>query len=220
MFLYLGQALRRGQKVTPVYPDFLIMGLEEGMAKKILEQFESYPVIAAIKDEAGLRKCLESEIQIVFVLYGDICNIGEIVDRLKKGGKTVIIHLDLISGLGNKEIVVEYIQKTTRADGIISTKPALIKHAKELNFFSIMRFFMLDSKTYSNIKKQIENVKPDMIEIIPGVMPKVIARLCELIEDKVPVIAGGMITDKEDAMSALKAGAIAISTTKENVWFM
>lgn len=176
------------------------------MAKKILEQFEQYPVIAAIKDEAGLRKCLESEIQIVFVLYGDICNIGEIVDRLKKGG--------------NKEIVVEYIQKTTRADGIISTKPALIKHAKELNFFSIMRFFMLDSKTYSNIKKQIENVKPDMIEIIPGVMPKVIARLCELIEDKVPVIAGGMITDKEDAMSALKAGAIAISTTKENVWFM
>ena len=46
--------------------------------KTILEQFEDYPVIAAVKDEDGLKKCLESgaEIQIVFVLYGDLCTIG------------------------------------------------------------------------------------------------------------------------------------------------
>lgn len=188
----------------------------------ILEQFEDYPVIAAVKDEAGLKKCLESgaEIQIVFVLYGDLCNIGAIVDRLKEGGKTVIIHLDLISGLGNREIVVDYIKNTTKADGIISTKSTLIKRAKELDFFAVMRFFMLDSMVYENVRKQIENVKPDMIEIIPGAMPKVISRLCEFIEGKVPVIAGGMIMDKEDTMKALDAGATAISTTRQNVWFM
>ena len=188
----------------------------------ILEQFEDYPVIAAVKDEDGLKKCLESgaEIQIVFVLYGDLCNIGDIVDSLKEGGKTVIIHLDLISGLGNREIVVDYIKNTTKADGIISTKSTLIKRAKELDFFAVMRFFMLDSMVYENVRKQIENVKPDMIEIIPGAMPKVISRLCEFIEGKVPVIAGGMIMDKEDTMKALDAGATAISTTRQNVWFM
>ena len=188
----------------------------------ILEQFEDYPVLAAVKDEDGLKKCLESgaEIQIVFVLYGDLCNIGDIVDRLKEGGKTVIIHLDLISGLGNREIVVDYIKNTTKADGIISTKSTLIKRAKELDFFAVMRFFMLDSMVYENVRKQIENVKPDMIEIIPGAMPKVISRLCEFIEGKVPVIAGGMIMDKEDTMKALDAGATAISTTRQNVWFM
>ena len=188
----------------------------------ILEQFEDYPVIAAVKDEDGLKKCLESgaEIQIVFVLYGDLCNIGDIVDRLKEGGKTVIVSLDLISGLGNREIVVDYIKNTTKADGIISTKSTLIKRAKELDFFAVMRFFMLDSMVYENVRKQIENVKPDMIEIIPGAMPKVISRLCEFIEGKVPVIAGGMIMDKEDTMKALDAGATAISTTRQNVWFM
>lgn len=190
--------------------------------ERILEQFEDYPVIAAVKDEAGLKKCLESgaEIQIVFVLYGDLCNIGAIVERLKEGGKTVIIHLALISGLGNREIVVDYIKNTTKADGIISTKSTLIKRAKELDFFAVMRFFMLDSMVYENVRKQIENVKPDMIEIIPGAMPKVISRLCEFIEGKVPVIAGGMIMDKEDTMKALAAGATAISTTRQNVWFM
>ena len=54
--------------------------------QEILEQFEDCPVVAAIKDEQGLRKCLGSDIGIVFVLYGDICSIGDIVRRLKERG--------------------------------------------------------------------------------------------------------------------------------------
>ena len=94
------------------------------MNKLLMEQFEDCPVIAAVKDEEGLRACLDSEIRIVFVLYGDICSISGIVGRLKDAGKTVIVHLDLISGLSGKEIAVSFIHSTTAADGIISTKPA------------------------------------------------------------------------------------------------
>ena len=36
----------------------------------------------------------------------------------------------------------------------------------------------------------------------------------------VPVIAGGLISDKEDIIAALDAGATAISTTKEELWFL
>ena len=36
----------------------------------------------------------------------------------------------------------------------------------------------------------------------------------------VPVIAGGLIADKEDVIQALDAGAVAISTTNESVWNM
>lgn len=184
----------------------------------IMEQFEDCPVIAGIKDDKGLEMCLKSDIQIVFVLYGDICTIGGIVEKLKAGGKTVFIHLDLIGGLNNREVAVTYIWQSTKADGIISTKPALIKQARELGMFAIMRFFMLDSMAYDNVRKQIENNRPDMIEIIPGTMPKVITRLCNFIEGKVPVIAGGLIADKEDTMAALDAGAVAISTTNQSVW--
>ena len=38
------------------------------------------PIIAAIKDEKGLEKCLNSkDTSVVFVLYGDVCNIAVIV---------------------------------------------------------------------------------------------------------------------------------------------
>ena len=101
------------------------------MNKLLMEQFEDCPVVAAVKDEEGLTACIDSEIRIVFVLYGDICSIAGIVRRLKNAGKTVIVHLDLISGLSGKEIAVTFIHNTTAADGIISTKPALIRQARE-----------------------------------------------------------------------------------------
>ena len=188
------------------------------MNHKMLEVFEDCPVIAAVKDEEGLKKCLESEIPIVFVLYGDICSISRIVSRLKKAGKIVIVHLDLLTGLSSKEIAVTYLKSVTHADGLISTKPGIIKKAKEEGMFAIMRFFVIDSIAYESIRKQTESVRPDMIEILPGLMPKVIRHICR--DSIVPVIAGGLITDREDIMGALGAGAISISTTNQKVWFM
>ena len=54
------------------------------MRSDFLEALEDSPVIASIKDEDGLEKCLQSDISIVFILYGDICNIGDIVDFIKE----------------------------------------------------------------------------------------------------------------------------------------
>ena len=56
-----------------------------------------------------------------------------------------------------------------------------------------------------------------MIEVLPGVMPKITRRICQ--NSRVPVIAGGLISDKEDII-ALSAGAVSISTTNQAVWFM
>ncbi|MBO7353952.1 MAG: glycerol-3-phosphate responsive antiterminator [Lachnospiraceae bacterium] len=177
---------------------------------------EECPVIAAIKDEAGLENCLDTDIGIVFVLFGDICSISDIVNTLKEHGKTAMVHIDLITGLGSKEIAVDYIKRMTSADGIISTKPMLIKRAKELGLFTIQRFFVLDSLALENISKQTDVHNTDLIEILPGVMPKIISRITGMIN--IPVIAGGLISDKEDVISALDAGAVAVSTTKREVW--
>lgn len=177
---------------------------------------EDCPVIAAIKDEEGLKRSLETDIGVVFVLYGDICNIADIIHQLKMGGKTVMVHIDLITGLSSKEIAVDYIRERTNADGIISTKPMLLKRAKELGLYTIQRFFVLDSLALENISKQAEARYTDLIEILPGVMPKIIKRICSMIS--IPVIAGGLISDKDDVLSALDAGAVAVSTTRQEIW--
>lgn len=189
------------------------------MDQKYFDLIEANPVIAAIKDDAGLDACCVCrEIKVVFILYGDLCTIGWIVERVKEAGKTAIVHVDLIGGLSGKEIAVDFIKQTTQADGIISTKPTLIKRAKELNLFTVLRIFMLDSLAFENIQKQICVSRPDVIEILPGLMPKIITRVNKMI--RIPVIAGGLISEKEDVVAALSAGAISVSTTNPHVWEM
>ena len=179
---------------------------------------EDCPVIAAVKDETGLKECLYSESQIIFLLFGDICSVGRYVEIAKSAGKMVFVHMDLINGLGNKEVAVDFIREHTGVDGIISTKPQLVKRAKELGLFGILRIFVIDSMSFGNIEKQCASLVPDAVEILPGLMPKIIKKLCSTVN--VPIIAGGLISDKEDVMNALNAGAVAISVTNQRVWFM
>ena len=61
-----------------------------------------------------------------------------------------------------------------------------------------------------------KNSHADMVEIMPGVVGKVIAALKECIS--VPVIAGGLIETREEVDAALASGAAAVSTGKAELW--
>ncbi len=187
--------------------------------QQFYDAVESDPVIAAVKNMGDLKYCcVLEEIQVVFILFGDICTIADIVKKVKDAGKIAMIHMDLIVGLSSKEVTVDFIKGNTMADGIITTKPALVKRAKELNLFTVLRYFLLDSMALENIRQQPCNVKPDFIEVLPGVMPKLIKEVCHI--TRIPIIAGGLISDKESVVSALSAGAIAVSTSNRTVWLM
>lgn len=176
------------------------------------------PIIAAVKDLGGLERCLEEEnIHVVFVLCGDVCSIGEITERIKAAGKISLVHVDLITGLSSKEIAVDFIQRNTAADGIITTRQSFIRRAQDLHMYSILRVFVIDSIALSSLEK-LDSLRPDFIEIMPGVMPKTIRKVCT--NTSIPILAGGLIADKEDVMSALESGATAVSTTNQQVWKM
>ena len=190
------------------------------MNQELYDAVEANPVIAAVKSDAGLQAAVEmEEIQVIFVLYGDVCTIPEILERIKAAGKKAMVHIDLIAGLSAKEISVEFIARQTRADGIITTKPALVRRAKELGIFAVLRFFVIDSlalKNIENLEMQCGTSRPDFIEVLPGVMPKVLGRIAKV--SRIPMIAGGLITEKEDVIAALSVGAIAVSSTNQDVW--
>lgn len=187
------------------------------MNKQLLEKIKDNPVIAAIKSDADLGMiCTIKEIEIVFVLYGDILTIKRIVKSLQENNKTVFVHIDLINGLSSQEVSVDYIKNVVKADGIISTKASIISRGIDVGLYTILRFFVLDSIAYSNIKKNLSLVTPDFIEIMPGVMPKIIKKISKTTE--IPVLTGGLVADKDDVISALSSGAVAISSTNHNVW--
>ena len=52
----------------------------------------------------------------------------------------------------------------------------------------------------------------DIVEVLPACSTKTISEIIKLTD--LPVIASGMIRDKEDVEQALSAGATAVSGTK------
>lgn len=186
-------------------------------SRHLLELLADNPVIAAVKDDQGLESALAGSVDVIFLLYGNILNLSELVDRVRAAGKAAFVHLDLADGLTNREIAADFVARRTAAAGIISTRSPLVKRGRELGLVAVQRFFLLDSMALDNIQRQ-KAQDCDLIEVLPGLMPKIIRRVAQLTGK--PVIAGGLISDKEDVTSALSAGAVAVSTTNPAVWRM
>ena len=161
--------------------DLIVKESEDYMSSKhftsFYESMERCPIIAAINNDSLLEACKTAPCEIVYILYGNICTIADIVDEVVAAGKR-----------GN-----------------------------ELELITIQRFFMLDRLTYNNIKKHVRETSPDIVEMMPAGLTKMITYALEEINGK-PLVVSGLVLDKSDVMGALSAGAIAISTTNEEIW--
>lgn len=187
------------------------------MDMRLYRALQANPIIAAVRDEEGLVQCLQEDVQTVFVLYGDICSIGGIVSRIKAAGKIAIVHADLITGLSGREVAVDFLHETTQVDGIISTRVNMLQRAKELGMMTIFRVFVIDSMALDSLLS-MKNLRPDAIDILPGLMPSIIRKVRT--STGIPVLTGGLITEKQEVLQALDAGAMAISSTDPRVWQM
>jgi glycerol uptake operon antiterminator len=174
------------------------------------------PVIAAVKEDAYFDAALASPCKVIFLLTGNICTIEGIVKRARDAGKCIYIHIDLIEGFGKDKYALSYIKQRIIPDGIITTKAPLIKIAKDLNMTVIQRVFMIDNLSFKTGIQSIRQVKPDAVEVMPGIMPSVTEKMCRAVS--VPVITGGLVNDKKDIRDSLKAGAIGISTSSLKMW--
>ena len=188
-----------------------------GVDMNIKELLEENPVIAAVKNEEQLEGAINSSAQIIFVLFGDVMSIKKISEIIASNNKIGIIHIDLVEGLTNKEVVIKYVKEETKFDGIISTKPQVVKLAKKYDLVAVQRVFIFDTLSLNTVKNHMIS-ECDAIEVLPGIIPKVLGIISKY--SNKPVVAGGLIETKEEVMQALSSGATCISTTKKEIWEM
>lgn len=184
--------------------------------KDITDSLETNPIIGALPHMVLPDESERSKIEVFFLLSGNIMEIQNRVALLKDLGKKVFIHADLIDGLAKDTTAIDYIHKHIKPDGILSTRSQQLRYGKEIGLLTVQRIFMIDSLSFESGIKMIENYKPDFVEVMPGIIPSAISELKEKISP--PIIAGGMIKKKSDVIQALKAGAIAVSTSKRELW--
>ena len=172
-------------------------------------------IIAAIRNAEELKSALESRVEIVFMLSTNIEELKGQVELVHKRGKKLFVHIDLASGIGKDEYGIKY-AKSLGIDGIISTRVNMIKLAKKHRIYTVQRFFIVDSHSVKTTIEAVNESKPDMIEIMPGTLSKIIKKLKTELD--MPIVAGGLIETKEEIAEAIASGAEAVSTGKKELW--
>ena len=183
--------------------------------KELYDCLGDCPVIAAVH-ETSFDRAVHSPASVIFLLGGNLLTVEEQIKTAQANGKRVFIHIDLADGIGKDKIGIEFLARCG-ADGIISTRANLIRTAKDCGLLTVQRFFALDSQGVNSISEMLESTKPHLIEIMPGIASKVIKRFTG---STIPVIAGGLIETKAEVTEALGNGAEAVSTGKEELWYM
>ena len=172
-------------------------------------------VIAAVHCDSDFEIALESTVDTVFDLSPNVMTLKDKVHKAHAKGKKLFIHMDLAEGIGKDKFGILH-AKEMGIDGVISTRTSLIKAAREAEVCTVQRFFMVDSQSVETTLKTLNISKPNMIELMPGTVGKVISNL--KMQMDLPIIAGGLIETIEEANEAYKNGAIAISTGKKELW--
>ena len=178
---------------------------------------EINPIIASVKNDEAIEKVIKSDCEIVFLLNGDIITLKNKIQYIQKHNKKVFVHIDMISGISASPIIVDYVKKELNLDGIITTKSNIVKRAIELNIDVIQRFFFIDSISVDNAIESLKKVKPKAIEIMPGIVPKIVKRLNKAYPN-ISIICGGLIDEKEEMINALSSGALAVSVSNDKMW--
>jgi len=184
---------------------------------KFLEALQENPVIASVRGMEDLEHALDKRIRVIFLLAGDIFNLIDIEKRMREPGHLFLLHLDLMRGIARDQVGITYLKKCFDIDGIISTHTNIINYARKQQLITLQRLFILDSESLKSGAKLVQSSSPDSVEILPGIiLPSIQDSLQQLALP--PIVAGGLIKTREEVDRILAAGAVAVSTSRKELW--
>lgn len=174
-------------------------------------------ILPAVRSMKDFEKLIGSKYRECVVLDIHIGHLESHITTMKKHGFEVYLHLDLIKGLSADIASLEFIHQKFKPTGIITTRGRLIKKANDLGLKTVLRIFVIDSSAIEKSITLIKQSEPDLIEVLPGVVPKVIRLFTE--EVSADVIAGGLIETRSEVDDAIAAGAKFVTTSNRELWF-
>ncbi|WP_281174461.1 glycerol-3-phosphate responsive antiterminator [Salinicoccus luteus] len=174
-------------------------------------------ILPAIRSMKDFEKLIGSPYRACVILDIHIGHLESHITTIKRHGFDVFLHLDLIKGLAVDTASLEYIHQKYRPTGIVTTRGRIIKKANQLGMETVLRIFVIDSSAIEKSIELIRQTEPKLIEILPGVVPKVIHLLKSEVD--ADVIAGGLIETQGEVDDAIAAGAKYVTTSKTDLWF-
>ncbi len=179
-------------------------------------RFLSQKVIPAARSLKDFEQLMAAETEYVVMLQVHLSQAKYVTSLAKKSGVKVLLHADLIQGLRSDEHGAQFLCQEVRPEGLISTHAQVVATAKKRGLLAVQRIFLLDSQSLETSYRVVQSVKPDWIEVLPGVLTDVIREVAD--KTQIPVLAGGFIRTTEDVDGAIRAGAMAVTSSDKALW--
>lgn len=169
-------------------------------------------VLPVISDFKTFDMFLASDIKWCILMDFHISVLADLIHHLHEKEKYGILHMDLVHGLTADEAGTQYVCQKLHVDGVISTKAKVIETANKNHTLSIMRLFMIDSRSIEKGCELGKRLQPDYIEVLPANTKHGIAYVKA--QCSIALIAGGLIQNEEDITACLQDGVCAVTTSK------
>ncbi len=184
--------------------------------QEFLRLARMYPVAAAIKSHEDMEIALSSDAILLFILKSDGLDLASFIARAHQQGKGVIVHIDLVSGVGKDRPGIQYLRQNG-VDAIITSRSTLVAAGRAEGLTTIQRLLLIDDASLESGVKTIARAQPDIVEVLPGIIfPEVATKLHKALPG--PFIAGGFIRTSDDVTRMQKAGAILCSSSAYPLW--
>ncbi len=175
-----------------------------------------FPVAAAIKSQEDMELALNSDTSLLFLLKGDAFSLAPFVQQAHMHGKGIVVHVDLVSGVGKDRAGIAYLH-SIGVDAIITSRSQLIAAGKAEGLVTIQRLLLVDDTALETGVRTIARAAPDVVEVLPGVIfPSVAPQLQQMLPG--PFIAGGFIRTAEDVGHIQAAGGMLSSSSTYALW--
>ncbi|BCV25968.1 glycerol-3-phosphate responsive antiterminator [Gelria sp. Kuro-4] len=180
--------------------------------------FARHPVIPSLWHDQEIEK-LPPQAAVVLISRASLFDLPALVARLKHLERRVLVQVDLLEGYGKDRTVVEYLARGLKVDGIITPNAGLIEAARREKILAVQRMFLHDSAALEKGLRVVKGSRADFLELLPGpLVPEVLPLVHQ--EVSLPVMAAGFIRTVPQARAILAAGAVAVDTSCQALWWL
>ena len=158
-----------------------------------------------------------SQVRALILRHCNLFEFATLLERANRSGLLIYVNMDHIEGIHADSAGLHYLADHFHVAGVISNNPRTLSLGKQFGLETIQRIFAVDSTGLETALESVDTQHVDLLDISPAlVVPYVVPYLVTPLP--LPFIASGLIHTSQQAQAILRAGALAVTVTRSELW--
>ncbi len=158
-----------------------------------------------------------SQVSALILRHCNLFEFATLLERAHRSELSIYVNIDHIEGIHADSAGLRFLADRFHVTGIISNNPRILSLGKQFGLETIQRIFAVDSTGLEAALESVDTQHVNLLDISPAlVVPYLVPNLETPLP--LPFIASGLIHTSQQAQAVLRAGALAVTVTRSELW--